>query len=106
MYKTVPFQIFNGNAKNNSFQLVLTAFHSSFFFFFSQKSRGFFFKVRGARSLVSTLERSRRNSEMQNLLEVARTTESFALSLAKSRGSWVWAWVWVNVVGKKKYRKK
>ena len=41
---------------------------------------------------------------MQNLLEVARTTENFALSLAKSRGSWVWAWVWVwvNVVGKKK----
>ena len=29
-----------------------------------------------------------------------RTTENFALSLAKSRGSWVW--VWVNVVGKKK----
>ena len=50
---------------------------------------------------------------MQNLLEVARTTESFALSVAKSRGSWVvgrgswvWAWVWVNVVGKKRYRKK
>ena len=42
MYKTVPFQIFNGNAKNNSFQLVLTAFHSSFFFFFL-KNRGVFF---------------------------------------------------------------
>ena len=41
MCKTVPFQIFNSNATNNSFQLVQTAF-PSFFFFFS-KHAGFFF---------------------------------------------------------------
>ena len=50
MYKTVPFQIFNSNAKNNSFQLVLTAFHSSFFFFFFLKNRGVFFQ--GARVAI------------------------------------------------------
>ena len=49
MYKTGPFQIFNSNAKNNSFQLVLTAFHSSFFFFFL-KNRGVFFQ--GARGAI------------------------------------------------------
>ena len=60
MCKTVPFQIFNSNAKNNSFQLVRSAFPSLLFSFpFSLKKR-IFFKVRGARSLVSPLERSRR----------------------------------------------
>ena len=40
MCKTVPFQIFNSNAKNNSFQLVRTAFPSLFFFSFFQGARG------------------------------------------------------------------
>ena len=45
MCKTVPFQIFNSDAKNNRFQLVRTAFPSLFFFsfFFSKKNRGFCF---------------------------------------------------------------
>ena len=44
--KTVPFQIFSSNAKNNSFQLVRTAFPSFFFLFFS-KNADFFPKVGG-----------------------------------------------------------
>ena len=64
MRKTVPFQIFNSNAKNNSFQLVRTAFPSffsfPFFLFLSEKTLVSFFKVQGARSLVSPLERSER----------------------------------------------
>ena len=56
MCKTVPFQIFNSNAKNNSFQLVRTAFPSSsfflfLFFFFFLKKRGFFF-FKGARGAI------------------------------------------------------
>ena len=55
MCKTVPFQIFNSNAKNNSFQLVRTAFPSfffliSFFPFFFLKKRGVFFQ--GARGAI------------------------------------------------------
>ena len=54
MCKTVPFQIFNSNAKNNSFQLVRTAFPSLFFFsffpFFFSKNPGFFFQ--GARDVI------------------------------------------------------
>ena len=54
MCKTVPFQIFNSNAKNNSFQLVRTAFPSLFFFsffsFFFLKKPGFFFQ--GARDVI------------------------------------------------------
>ena len=55
MCKTVPFQIFNSNAKNNSFQLVRTAFPSfffliSFFPFFSSKNAVFFFE--GARGAI------------------------------------------------------
>ena len=54
MCKTVPFQIFNSNAKNNSFQLVRTACPSLFFFsffpFFFSKNAGFFFQ--GARDVV------------------------------------------------------
>ena len=54
MCKTVPFQIFNSNAKNNSFQLVRTAFPSFFYFlvsflpFFSLKKAVFFQGARGA----------------------------------------------------------
>ena len=54
MCKTVPFQIVNSNAKNNSFQLVRTAFPSLFFFsffpFFFLKKPGFFFQ--GARDVI------------------------------------------------------
>ena len=47
--------------KNNSFQLVRTAFPSFFSFpFLSEKTLVSFFKVQGARSLVSPLERSKR----------------------------------------------
>ena len=52
--KTVPFQIFNSNAKKKkSFQLVRTAFPSFFFFFFFSffffsKNTGFFQGARGA----------------------------------------------------------
>ena len=46
MCMTVPFQIFNSNAKNNSFQLVRTAFPFCFFFsffpFLSEKKAVFF----------------------------------------------------------------
>ena len=52
MCKTVPFQIFNSNAKKNSFRLVRTAFPSFFLFlfsfFFPQKTRFFFQGARGA----------------------------------------------------------
>ena len=54
---TVPFQIFNSNVENNSFQLAQRAFPSSFFFFslflfwfFFLKKRGFFFQ--GARGAI------------------------------------------------------
>ena len=51
MFKTVPFQIFNSNAKTNSFQLVRTAFPSFFLvsfppLFFSY-TRGFFSRCEG-----------------------------------------------------------
>ena len=59
------FQIFNSNARKNRFQLVRAAFPSffcflSFFLFFLLIKAGSFFKVQGARSLVSLLQRSRR----------------------------------------------
>ena len=54
MYKTVPFQIFSTMQKNNSFQLVRTAFPSSFFLFlfsfFFRKNHWFFFQ--GARGAI------------------------------------------------------
>ena len=50
VYKTVSVQIFSSNAKNNSFQLVRTAFPSSFFLFFFRKNRGFF--LQGTRSAI------------------------------------------------------
>ena len=87
MYKTVPFQIFNSNAKNNSFQLVRTAFHSSSFFFFFSKIAGFFFKVRGARSLVSPLERSRRTQlyGLQSSLKICSKIWATFISKANSQ---------------------
>ena len=59
------FQIFNSNARKNRFQLVRAAFPSffcflSFFLFSLLIKAGSFFKVQGARSLVSLLQRSRR----------------------------------------------
>ena len=58
---TVPFQIFNTNATNNSFQLVRRAFPSfffsfPFFLFFFSKNTGFFFQgARGANIRLAIL---------------------------------------------------
>ena len=70
MYKTVPFQIFNGNAKNNSFQLVLTAFHSSFF----SKIAGFFFQ--GARGAIIGFNARAFQTELRNA-KLARGCQNY-----------------------------